>query len=478
MLKDSQIYLFASVVTILVNFLTLPFFTSYLSPGDYGVIALFIIFGNVTTNLISFGLNTASYGSYFKYKIDDFKILNLSVSVFLIVLFILFGTLVVNNFAGYISGKIFNNQISSDLLKLSYLSGCFSYFYTHFGQLLIAQKKAYYFSISSILHVCTNALLTYYFIKFYSYTFLAGIYGLTFANILAMSSVVLFNYDLFIFKLSFKKLKKAIIFGIPEVPKLIIDLLYSSFDKTMLANYKGISEIGYYDFGSRFASILKIFNDAIGKSFSPYFLENIDKISARENILDFFYKIIFFLGLIGIGISYFSEEALIVLTTKDFYVAKYLVPFLISYYLFGVLNQLASNQFIASQKLYYLPPISFFGLVINVVLNIILIPIFGAIGAVISTAFVSFITSILLFYFGNVALNLPTNNRKIISLYLLIFFFLILGYPILYIEASFALKILIKMILIIIFLLSGIYFKFFNKKDLLNLKNSVLKSVQ
>tara|TARA_B100000212_G_C27375293_1_gene534422 strand:- start:1353 stop:2789 length:1437 start_codon:yes stop_codon:yes gene_type:complete len=478
MLKDSQIYLFASFVTILINFLTLPFFTSYLSPADYGIIALFILFGNVTTNLISFGLNTASYGSYFKYKRNDFKILNLSVLLFLIMLFILFGTLVVQNFSDYISAKIFNNEISSDLLRISFISGCFSYFYAHFGQLLIAQKKAYYFSFSSILHVCTNALLTYYFIKFYSYTFLAGIYGIMFANFLAMSAVVIFNYDLFVFKLSYNKLKKAIIFGLPEVPKLIVGLLYSSFDKTMLANYKGVTEIGYYDFGSRFAGILKIFNDAIGKSFSPYFLENINRNNLKENILDVFYKIIFFLGFIGIGVSYFSEEALIVLTTKDFYVAKYLVPFLISYYLFGVLNQLASNQFIASQKLYYLAPVSFFGLIINVLLNIILIPLLGAIGAVISTAFVSFITSILLFYFGNIALKLPTNIFKIIKLYLLIFFFLILGYPILFIEASFALKVIIKTLLILLFLLTGIYLRFYSRKDLMNLKNSVLKSVQ
>ena len=114
-----------------------------------------------------------------------------------------------------------------------------------------------------------------------------------FANFLAMSAVVIFNYDLFVFKLSYNKLKKAIIFGLPEVPKLIVGLLYSSFDKTMLANYKGVTEIGYYDFGSRFAGILKIFNDAIGKSFSPYFLENINRNNQKENILDVFYKIIF-----------------------------------------------------------------------------------------------------------------------------------------------------------------------------------------
>ena len=88
MLKDSRFYLIASFFTIGVNFLTLPFFTQYLSPEDYGVIGLFLVFGNVVTNLCTFGLNTATYGIFFKSRIKDFKILNFTVLLFLNFIFI------------------------------------------------------------------------------------------------------------------------------------------------------------------------------------------------------------------------------------------------------------------------------------------------------------------------------------------------------------------------------------------------------
>ena len=161
-------------------------------------------------------------------------------------------------------------------------------------------------------------------------------------------------------------------------------LLYSGFDKVMLVNYKGATEVGYYDFGNRFAGILKIFIDAIGKSFSPYFLEKIssNEKNSKKKIVSTFYELISILGIVALIISLFSEEALIVLTNENFYMAKVLVPFLILYYLFSILGQLSINQFIHAEKLYYLAPISILGLVSNVILNILLIPIYGVIGAV------------------------------------------------------------------------------------------------
>ena len=148
---------------------------------------------------------------------------------------------------------------------------------------------------------------------------------------------------------------------------------------------------------------------------------------------------------------------------------------LILYYLFGVLSQLASNQFIASEKLYYLAPISFISLIINIVFNIILIPVYGAIGAVLSTALASFFASMLMFYYGNKALQLPINNIKILLIYTLIFLFLLMGYPILYLDIFFIYKIILKIMFILVFVLSGFILKFIELEDFLFIKKIFLK---
>ena len=41
----------------------------------------------------------------------------------------------------------------------------------------------------------------------------------------------------------------------------------------MLSNYGGLSSVGYYTFGVKFAVILKHIMDSIAKAWNPYFLE-------------------------------------------------------------------------------------------------------------------------------------------------------------------------------------------------------------
>ena len=397
MLKDSRFYLIASFFTIGVNFLTLPFFTQYLSPEDYGVIGLFLVFGNVVTNLCTFGLNTATYGIFFKSRIKDFKILNFTVLLFLNFIFIFIGFFFIFPYAENIASAVFNNQLNHNLIKLSFINGCIGYFYVFYGQLLVAQEKSVAFSLLAVTQVILNASITFYLILWHSLTFMAQVYGILLANCIVLIMALALNRNLFYINFSILGLKKALKFGAPEVPNTVIHLLYGTFDKLMLVNYKGLSDVGYYDFGNRFATILKIFIDAVGKSFSPYFLKKVSSKSenSMKHIVEKFYEIFVIFGFIGIGISLFSEEALIILTTEEFHVAKYLVPILVIYFIFGALSFISMNQFIHAEALYYLAPISLVGLLINVVANILLIPTYGAIGAAIATSFAAMIISFL-----------------------------------------------------------------------------------
>ena len=67
-LKDSSIYIIANVGSIAITFVTLPIFTRYLSPADYGIMALFVMFGQISAGLLSISLHDATYRYYFKYK--------------------------------------------------------------------------------------------------------------------------------------------------------------------------------------------------------------------------------------------------------------------------------------------------------------------------------------------------------------------------------------------------------------------------
>ena len=128
-IKDSSFFFITSIVTGSLGFITLPIYTRHLSPSDFGILALFFLFGAVVVSLVSVGLVSSSYRYYFEYKNDpkSFQLFNTTNVVFNVITF-LFSGLFIYYSASWISNHIFDNKISPQLLQLSYLSGCLNYF--------------------------------------------------------------------------------------------------------------------------------------------------------------------------------------------------------------------------------------------------------------------------------------------------------------------------------------------------------------
>lgn len=462
MLKNSSIYLLSVFISTFLGFITLPFFTQYLSISDYGLLALFILFGSVLANSLSFGLQSATFRFYFKLDKARFGILNMTIILFISSIFILVGTLLIFPYAAFISSFIFDNELSAKLIKLSFISGCLHYFYVYFNHLLTIQKRAISSSFISISHVIINLSLTFYFIKYQSMTYMAAIYSFLIANGIVALLALIFNYRQFKPNISITHLKKSLIFAYAEVPTLIVGLLYGSFDKAMLASNQGASSVGYYEFGSRFAIILKAFMDAISRSWIPFFMENAEKKTNEANIdiVRRFYELSVLFAFVGLCVAYFTEEALIILTTIEFYDAKYITPFLVLYYLIGTLGFLSVNQLMFAEKLFYNFPASIIGLTINILLNIQLIPLYGAMGAVIATAIATSFVSITLLYFSNKVHPLPFSYKKLSQLFILVIIYVLLIYPVYFFEFWLFWKLLIKSLLLCSFVFLSIKLDF------------------
>ena len=475
-IQNTSFYLSASVFTIFVNFLTLPIFTRFLGPEDYGIIGMFILFGNILVAILSIGFRTALYGLYFKLKKEEFRIINTSSFLFLIILFSSFFYLILEQSGNYIADKVFNNTLTPEILYLGYLNGCINYFYQYFLQIFVAQKRARLFFIITVMQITLNASITFYFLYFLSYSFMGALYGLLFANIIVFLISFFIHRRLFILLLRLDYFLRLVKFGFPLIFNTIIDSFYAIFDKTMLLNYRGLMDVGHYDFANRFNIILKSFIDAFGKSFSPDFIEVISSGKREsEKITNSFFQIFFIISFFGLFIAYFSEEALIVLTTPDFYIVKLIVPLVILYYLFSVMGLLSINQFIASENMQPMAYISFLTALINIILNIILIPRIGVYGAAISTSLAAFISNIMLLYYSHKTVGFKIDYRKITIQYLNIFVFLLLGFLVISLNLNIYIKIPIKLFLIGFFVISSSFYLKISLRSILLLVKSRYK---
>ena len=175
----------------------------------------------------------------------------------------------------------------------------------------------------------------------------------------------------------------------------------------------------------------------------------------------------------GFTIICFSEEMIKLLTTKEYYPSMFVVPAYVYYYLFAIPGILSNNQRMFVQKLYYEIPIITLSLIINVVMNILLIPKFGAVGAAVATAIAALCGNTLGLYNGLKLYPLPLQINKLVGLYLLIFVFTGMVYPTMVMEINFMLKIVIKLLLLFFFAVLGIKLDYISSNRIRNILNRI-----
>ena len=297
-LGNSSIYMFSSVFSFAVSIMILPIYTRYLSPSDFGIVVLFVMFGNLLTGFLSISLHFATYRYYFKYKddIEKFKILNSTNMVFLLLIFLLSGGIIYFS-SEWFSSILFNSLLTKRLIQLSFLSGCLEYLFLYMTTLLTAEIRSIPFTVITISRVILNTTLSFYFIFQYSLTYLARINAILITQGVIVLCLIMLTKNTFSSRISLDSLKKSLKLSFPIIPHQLIGMIQGSFDKTMLNKFTGSASVGFYSFGERFSLVLKATMDSVGKVWNPFFMDKAHENTkeSKDGIVKRFYELSFFL---------------------------------------------------------------------------------------------------------------------------------------------------------------------------------------
>ena len=469
--KDVSLYLTTSIISFGISFLALPIYTRLLEPKEFGAVILFMMIGKMIFGFMNLSLHAANYKFYFDEKIDssinNFRSLYSSNFLFLFIFFIV------------ITGVIFSIKSSFFLnLEIEYLTkhnlilaityGFFDYIILFKTTQLTAEKKSIKFSFIVILNSLLNLGLSIFFIKKLIDPLMGRVYGILISQSIILIILIYLLKNLFTTKISAHKLIKSIKFSSPYYPNMILGLSQSYLDKTLLSQINGSSSVGFYSLGVNFTIILKTIMDSVEKAWAPFFYNKAheETFESKKIIVESFNFIAFIYMFLGLFIIYFSEEAIKILTTKEYYSAIEIVPIYMFFYFFAIYGYLTNAQLTISEKIKYILPGAIIGAIVNVSLNILLIPKFGTVGAALASCFTALVSQAFLFYFGNKFFRLPIELNKIIFIYFLLFIYTGIYYYILSIEIQVLLKIILKLFLLGSFLLFGIKLDFVSVKKL------------
>jgi O-antigen/teichoic acid export membrane protein len=217
----------------------------------------------------------------------------------------------------------------------------------------------------------------------------------------------------------FKRLKEYLSFGLPTVPGNLSSWVVNSSDRYVIALFLGTAYVGYYSPGYTLGNTINMFIAPLSFMLPAVLSKYYDEANLENVKTVLSYSVKYFLALAipsVMGLSLLSKPLLTILTTPEIAEQGYLVtPFLaLSGLLFG-LYAVITQILILEKKTGVTGTIWILVAVLNLGLNIIVVPIMGIVGAAATTLAAFSLAFILSMYYSSKYLVFPVDVSFILK---------------------------------------------------------------
>lgn len=190
--------------------------------------------------------------------------------------------------------------------------------------------------------------------------------------------------------------------------------IFAQTDKIMLKMMIDETSTGYYSAAVACATLTGFVFEAIIDSFRPLIFE-----SKKKSIHDFnksmvrLYTIVIYFSLLqSLFITVFSKYIVLIIYGKNYLNAVVALRIVVWYTTFSYLGSVRNIWILANNKQKYLSTINLSGALCNVVLNYILIPVWGISGAAFASLITQIFTNVIV---GYIVKPIRENNRLMIK---------------------------------------------------------------
>lgn len=179
--------------------------------------------------------------------------------------------------------------------------------------------------------------------------------------------------------------KEMLLYSLPMIPNSLSWWISNSSDKILINYFYGASLTGLYAIAYKIPSLLNTITSIFMQAWQ---ISAVEEFESQEN--DNFsnaYTFLFGINiLVCVLLIIFSKTIARIMFSSEFYLAVNFVPILLVAYFFNGMSAYLGSIYTSSKKTNMLFISTMFGAVINIILNLILIPNYGGYGAAIATS--------------------------------------------------------------------------------------------
>lgn len=396
-----------SLINSAVPFFLLPVMTRYLTPEDYGIVA---VFGVMVSLLIPFvGLNSCGSFSRAYFAPDRF---NSGRYMGTVIIFSLITWIIVCTLSG-----AFNTSLSAFFsfpsdwmwaIPVTALAAILSQVMQVSWQVRERPMSYGIFQNARTISEVGCALLFVVILGM-------GWRGRVLSRVLVSlffactSLYILIRKKWFVFSFDKAYLSHALRFGIPLIPHSLAGILNTSIDRLFITNMIGIADTGLYTVGYQMGAVIGLAAAAFNQAYVPWLFRKLNMNSEREKVTIVRFTYLYFFVIISAAFILGALAPLLmdILVGTKFQGSSAYVIWIALGYSFDGMYYMVVNYIFYVEKTHLLAMVTFMGALVNVFLNYFFIKFNGAVGAAQATSLVYLISFLIVWYLSSRVCPMP-----------------------------------------------------------------------
>jgi O-antigen/teichoic acid export membrane protein len=400
--KSSGVYALASFISPLISLVLSPFLTHHLSRTDYGALAVLTTAIALMVGVTQLGLNHAFFRAYnCDYESQSDKLRIVSTLVALLLFFSIPTTIMVNLAAPQLSILLFNTPSFTNPVRVAVLIVLFQNLTLPAFAWLRAESRAVPFSALSILNLLVALSLNLALVGLLH----LGITGSLLATEVGYGVVVVCTLPVVLLRAGLRPhrdvARNLLSFGVPLVSNFVSIWVLQLSDRYLLSRLGSLPQTASYAVAYSLGGVISV---VVLSPFSLAWPTAMFTIAKRNDAPQVFQLIFrwFSLTLLFITFSFslISMGLLFLFFPPAYHSAAPIIPIVAVSTMFYGIYSFFTTGIGVRRKNWLAVVFTTFSALLNIGLNLVLIPPYGAIGAAIST-FIAYAVLALIAYVVN-----------------------------------------------------------------------------
>lgn len=389
--KDSAVYGIGGILAKSISFFTLPIYTRIFTPADYGTIEMLTVMSSFLAAILVMGMDAAQSMYFFKHKAEG-KAAQARIVSAILQWRLLFGSVIVLTatlLAPLLNAAFFNGKLTWGFFAIAFVGTLFAQIMSQSAEVMRLLYRPWgYIGITF-----TQSLFGAGLVLIFVLVFDQGILGFFLGAAVSSAAVAVFGWFRIREYLAFERMHwdlwpQLLRFGAPLVPAGMAMYFMNTADRWFVQYYHGSEALGIFSVGAKFTMLATIAVTTFRQAWWPIAMDAMHSDDGPET---FCMIARLYLGVACAGIvvlTCLSPWLVKWLTGPSFHDAWPIVGILAWQSIFFGFYLIVSRGIWKAEKTYLLIPIMSIAAVAGLILNWLLVPPYGGMGAAVATAIV------------------------------------------------------------------------------------------